>query len=116
MYELFRSTYVMQPAAELVFCGGDMEVHIMTLTGNRNTISVSAFTTIAHLKLAISAKMGVPPCEQRLIYDGKPLADQKTIKTAGIPNGGTIHLVVTIRGSGGTWYLMDDSLMHPRYD
>eukprot|EP00731_Ephydatia_muelleri_P004921 Em0002g1097a len=84
MYELFRSTYVMQPA-ELVFhAGGDMEVHIMTLTGNRSTISVSAFTTIAHLKISISAKAGVPPCEQRLIYNGRQLVDQETIETAGI--------------------------------
>ena len=116
MYELFRSTYVMQPA-ELVFhAGGDMEVHIMTLTGNRSTISVSAFTTIAHLKISISAKAGVPPCEQRLIYNGRQLVDQETIETAGIPNGATIYLVLLIRGGGGTWYLMDDSLLHPGYD
>ena len=90
MYELFRSTFVMQPA-ELVFYGGDMVVHVMTLTGNRHTISVSAFTTIAHLKLSISAQAGVPPCEQRLIYNGKQLVDQETIETAGIPNGATIY-------------------------
>ena len=115
MYELFQSTYVMQPA-ELVFCGGDMEVHIMTLTGNRNTISVSAFTTIAHLKISISAQTGVPPCEQRLIYNGRALVDQETIETAGIPNSATIHLVVLIRGGGSAWYRMDDSLLDPRYD
>ena len=115
MYELFRSTYVMQPV-ELVFYGGDMEVHVMTLTGNRYTISVSSFTTIAHLKISVSAQAGVPPCEQRLIYNQKPLDDQQTIETAGIPNGATIYLVVTIRGGGVTWYLMDDSLMHPGYD
>lgn len=115
MYDLFRSTYVMLPV-ELISYGGDMEVHVMTLTGNRYTISVSAFTTIAHLKISVSAQTGVPPCEQRLIYNGKPLDDQQTIETAGIPNGASIYLVINVRGGGGNWYRMDDSLLHPRYD
>ena len=77
---------------------------------------MSASTTIAHLKISISAQTGVPPCEQRLIYNGRALVDQETIETAGIPNGATIYLVVLIRGGGSTWYRMDDSLLDPRYD
>ena len=115
IYDLFRSTHVMTPIETVLITGGDMEVYVMTLTGNRYPLIVNACTTISHLKIALSAQAGISPSEQRLLYLGKTLDDQETIESSEITNGASIYLVVIVPGAGGNWYQMDDALLDPPY-
>ena len=53
------------------------------------------------IKLKVQDIQGIPPDYQRLIYSGKQLADDKPLEFYNIQAGGTIHMVLQLRGGGG---------------
>ncbi len=46
-------------------------------------------------------KEGIPPVQQRLIFGGKQMHDEKTAKDYNIEGGSVIHMVLALRGGGG---------------
>ena len=52
------------------------------------------------IKQALQEKEGIQVDQIRLIYSGKQLADDKTIESYQIAAGGTIHMVLQLRGGG----------------
>jgi hypothetical protein len=60
---------------------------------------------------------GIPPSQQRLVYNGKQLEDNRTIADYNIQNLDTIHLILRLRGFGP--FVADhslpgsDMLIHP---
>lgn len=40
----------------------------------------------------------LPPDDDRLIYSGKQLSDEKTLQEYNVAAGGTIHMVLQLRG------------------
>ena len=46
-------------------------------------------------------KEGIPPQQQRLIYSGKQMNDEKTAADYKILGGSVLHLVLALRGGGG---------------
>ncbi|KAL9236138.1 hypothetical protein vseg_010843 [Gypsophila vaccaria] len=77
--------------------GGTM-IKVKTLTGKEIEIDIEPNDTIDRVKERVEEKEGIPPVQQRLIYAGKQLADDKTAKDYNIEGGSVLHLVLALRG------------------
>lgn len=50
------------------------------------------------MKERVEEKEGIPPVQQRLIFGGRVMADDKTVSDFGLEGGATLHLVLALRG------------------
>ena len=78
--------------------GGGDQIFVKTLGGKTVTVDVEEGDTVADVKARIEDKSGIPAKEQRLIFGGKQLQDQKTIQEYDIQAESTINLVLRLRG------------------
>jgi len=73
---------------------GGKTIYIKTLMGDLITIEAEDTDTIAVVKEKIEKAEGIPQAEQRLMFNNKKLADNKTLKDYNIDDEETLQLVL----------------------
>jgi len=74
------------------FDDGPMKVYIKSAKGKTTTVDVEPTETVRSLKIKIQGLEKIPPGQQRLMFAGTVLNDQKTIRDYRIPKNGVISL------------------------
>lgn len=77
---------------------GGMMIKVKTLVGKEIEIDVEPTDTIERIKERVEEKEGIPPVQQRLIFAGKQMNDEKTAKDYNMEGGSVLHLVLALRG------------------
>lgn len=76
----------------------NMQIKIMTLTGEEHEIDIDPTERVLRIKEKLETIEGIPPSQQRLIFQGKKLKDDDHIFKYKIQRGSMLHLVIALRG------------------
>ncbi len=79
---------------------GEYPIFVKLLNGKSKLVNCNSYDTIYELKLKILAldELGIPPIDQRLIYAGTQLENNRTLADYKIQRESTLHAVLTLRG------------------
>ena len=75
-----------------------MLIYCKTLVGKELKLNLELDTTIAVVKQKIEELEGIPPSQQRLVYSGRQMSDEKSLEEYNVIAGSYFHLVLALRG------------------
>jgi ubiquitin-like protein Nedd8 len=75
-----------------------MLIKVKTLTGKEIEIDIEPTDKVERIKERVEEKEGIPPQQQRLIFSGKQMNDEKTASDYKVAGGSVLHLVLALRG------------------
>ncbi|CAD5206213.1 unnamed protein product [Bursaphelenchus okinawaensis] len=75
-----------------------MLIKVKTLTGKEVELDIEPSDKVERIKEKVEEKEGIPPPQQRLIFAGKQMLDEKTALDYKIIGGSVVHLVLALRG------------------
>jgi len=75
-----------------------MLIKVKTLTGKEIEIDIEPLDKVERIKERVEEKEGIPPPQQRLIFSGKQMNDEKTAADYKVQGGSVLHLVLALRG------------------
>jgi hypothetical protein len=105
-------------AATLQSCGVDREatlhltdlvpqsrfpLSMRSLTGKIYQVNAAGHMRITRVKFLVWLSSGIPPDQQRVIFDGRQLHDDRTVADYGLSPDSKVHLVLRLRGDIGVW-------------
>jgi len=97
--EATLSSLGISAGSKLEFEGAAFYVGIKTLTGKTFFVGgMQPTSTIDEVKDRVCRVKGIPPDQQRLIFDGKQLEDGRSCADYGIQGADQLHLVLRLRG------------------
>jgi ubiquitin-like protein Nedd8 len=73
-------------------------IKVKTLSGKSLELRIQLKDTIMRIKERVEEIEGIPPDQQRLIFRGKTLADDRKARLYNITEGSILHLVLALRG------------------
>lgn len=76
----------------------DFPIQVRSLTGKHTEIKAHHKMTVAELKNKIQEADQIPLDQQRLVYNGKQLEDERTLDYYNIIKDTIIHIILRIRG------------------
>ncbi|AYV82807.1 MAG: hypothetical protein Hyperionvirus2_175 [Hyperionvirus sp.] len=76
-------------------------ITVTTLLGKKTIVPFNRLMTVMYLKNYLEEELGIPNDQQRLIYAGKQMDEQKLLSAYGVDNDHTVHLVLRLRGGDG---------------
>ena len=78
----------------------EFTVNVKTLTGKEISIAVSPLDSLERVKCKIQDLEGIPPDQQRLLFNGSQLEDEELVYECDIVQGSLLHLILRLRGGG----------------
>jgi len=75
-----------------------MIIKVKTLTGKEIELDIDLDDKISRIKEKVEEQSGVPPQQQRLIFGGRQMSDDKTARESNVVAGSVLHLVLALRG------------------
>lgn len=71
-----------------------VDILVQSLTGKASPLAMRSEDTVGTAKARLQASEGIPINQQRLIFSGQDLLDERSLKSYGIQNEATLHIVL----------------------
>lgn len=91
-------TYLSDTKVYLAPICPDFPIQVRSLTGKHTEIKAHHKMTVAELKNKIQEADQTPLDQQRLVYNGKQLEDERTLDYYNIVKDSIVHIILRIRG------------------